>query len=233
VIGIRKAGERGHANHGWLDSWHSFSFAGYNDPKFMGFGPLRVLNDDTVAPGQGFGMHGHRDMDIVTYVLSGALAHQDTLGTGAVIRPGDVQRMSAGTGVQHSEFNHSATEPVHFLQIWIIPPTQGGAPVYEQKHFAPSERQGRLRLIASQDGSEGSVRLLESARIYASLLAEGERVVHALESGRLCYVHVASGSATVQGRALAAGDALLQWNEAGEVEIAGGPGEVLLFDLPP
>jgi len=233
MIAIRKAGERGHANHGWLDSWHSFSFAGYNDPKHMGFGPLRVLNDDTVAPGKGFGMHGHRDMEILTYVLSGALEHQDTLGTGAVIRPGDVQRMSAGTGVHHSEFNHSSTEPVHFLQVWIIPATQGAEPGYEQKHFGENEKRGRLRLIASPDGSEGSVRLLESARIHASVLAEGERVVHALEAGRLCYIHVATGAAQVQGRALAAGDALMQWQEAGEVEIAGGPCEVLLFDLPP
>jgi redox-sensitive bicupin YhaK (pirin superfamily) len=233
VISIRKADERGHARHGWLDSWHSFSFAGYQDPKHMGFGPLRVLNDDTVAPGQGFGMHAHQDMDIVTYVLSGALEHKDTLGTGSVIRHGDVQRMSAGTGVQHSEFNHSQDEPVHFLQIWIIPPTRGAAPVYEQKHFPPTERQGRLRLIASPDGGEGSVRLLESARIYSSLLAEGESVAHELAPGRLCYVHVATGAAKVQGRTLTAGDALMQWNEPGRVEISGGPGEVLLFDLPP
>jgi redox-sensitive bicupin YhaK (pirin superfamily) len=233
MIAIRKADERGHADHGWLDSRHSFSFAGYHDPKHMGFGPLRVLNDDTVAPGQGFGMHAHRDMDIVTYVLSGALEHKDTLGTGAVIRPGDVQRMSAGTGVQHSEFNHSQTEPVHFLQIWIIPPSNGAPPVYEQKHFTEAEKHGRLRLVASQGGEGGSVRLLESARIYATVLAGEEKVMHALEEGRLCYVHVATGAATVQGRALSAGDALLQWNEAGEVEIRGGPCEVLLFDLPP
>ena len=233
MIAVRKARERGHAQHGWLDSWHSFSFAGYHDPKHMGFGPLRVLNDDTVAPGQGFGMHGHADMDIVTYVLSGALEHQDTLGTGSVIRHGDVQRMSAGTGVHHSEFNHSSTEPVHFLQIWIIPATRGGAPVYEQKRFEPKELQGRLRLIASPDGRDGSVRLLESARIHASLLAPGEGVSHIVEGDRLCYVHVATGSATVNGRALEAGDALMQWNESGPLEIEGGPCELLLFDLPP
>ena len=233
MIALRKANERGHANHGWLDSWHSFSFAGYQDPKHMGFGPLRVLNDDTVAPGQGFGMHGHQDMDIVTYVLSGALEHKDTLGTGSVIRHGDVQRMSAGTGVQHSEFNPSASEPVHLLQIWIIPPTRGAAPVYEQQHFAPEQLQGRLRLIASPDGSEGSVRLLESARIHASVLGEGESVAHELAPGRLCYVHVATGRARVQGRELVAGDALMQWNEAGPVLLAGGPCELLLFDLPP
>ena len=199
----------------------------------MGFGPLRVLNDDTVAPGQGFGMHGHQDMDIVTYVLSGALEHQDTLGTGSVIRHGDVQRMSAGTGVHHSEFNHSSTEPVHFLQIWVIPPTRGAAPVYEQKNFSPEQLQGRLRLIASPDGSEDSVRLLEDARIHAALLAEGDQLAHELAPGRLCYVHVATGTAKVQGRELGAGDALMQWNEAGKVEIAGGPCELLLFDLPP
>jgi redox-sensitive bicupin YhaK (pirin superfamily) len=233
VIALRKAGERGLGGHGWLDSWHSFSFADYHDPKHMGFGPLRVLNDDTVAPGKGFGMHGHRDMEIVTYVLSGALEHQDTLGTGAVIRPGDVQRMSAGTGVHHSEFNHSSTEPVHFLQIWIIPAKNGAPPGYEQKHFPVAERQGRLRLVASPDGEAGSVRLLESARIYASVLGEGERVVHPLAEGRLCYVHVATGNATVRGQALAAGDALMQWQEPGEVDVSGGPCEVLLFDLPP
>jgi redox-sensitive bicupin YhaK (pirin superfamily) len=233
MIALRKAGERGHAQHGWLRSWHSFSFAGYHDPKHMGFGPLRVINDDTVAPGQGFGMHAHQDMEIVTYVLSGALEHQDTLGTGSVIRYGDVQRMSAGTGVHHSEFNHSSQEPAHFLQIWIIPATRGAAPGYEQKHFGIEQKRGRLCLVASPDGSEDSVRLLESARIYASLLGEGERVVHTLASGRLCYVHVATGAATVQGRALEAGDALLQWSEAGEVEITGGPCELLLFDLPP
>ena len=233
MISIRKANERGHANHGWLDSWHSFSFAGYQDPKHMGFGPLRVLNDDTVAPGKGFGMHGHQDMDIVTYVLSGALEHQDTLGTGSVIRHGDVQRMSAGTGVHHSEFNHSSAEPVHFLQIWVIPPKRGVAPVYEQKRFEPAELQGRLRLVASPDGSEGSVHLLESARIHVARLGEGERVAHALAADRLCYVHVATGTATVQGRALSAGDALMQWQQAGTVELEGGPCEVLLFDLPP
>jgi len=233
VIALRKADERGHASHGWLDSWHSFSFAGYHDPKHMGFGPLRVLNDDTVAPGQGFGMHGHADMDIVTYVLSGALEHQDMLGTGSVIRHGDVQRMSAGSGVHHSEFNHSSHEPVHFLQIWIIPPTRGAPPVYEQKRFEAAELQGHLRLIASHGGEEGAVGLLESARIFATRLGPGEKVSHALAEGRLCYVHVATGTASVQGRALSAGDALMQWHEAGAVEMEGGPCELLLFDLPP
>ena len=233
MIAIRKAGERGRADHGWLQSWHSFSFAGYNDPKHMGFGPLRVLNDDTVAPGQGFGTHGHQDMDIVTYVLSGALEHKDSLGTGSVIRHGDVQRMSAGTGVRHSEFNHSQAEPVHFLQVWIIPPTRGAAPVYEQRHFGVEDKRGRLRLIASPDGREGSVHLLEDARLYAGMFEPGEQVQHALAPGRLCYVHVATGQASVGGRALVAGDALVQWNEPGSIEIAGGPCELLLFDLPP
>ena len=233
MIRLRKASERGHANHGWLDSWHSFSFAGYHDPGHLGFGPLRVINEDRVAPGRGFGMHGHQDMDILTYVLSGALEHQDSLGTGSVLRYGDVQRMSAGTGVHHSEFNHSSHEPVHFLQIWIIPPVRGGAPVYEQKHFSPVEKQGRLRLVASQGGDEGSVHLLESARIYAGMLADGERVSHALAPGRLAYVHVATGAAQVAGQALAAGDALLFENETGDIALAGGPCELLLFDLPP
>jgi redox-sensitive bicupin YhaK (pirin superfamily) len=233
MIAIRKGGERGHAVHGWLESWHSFSFAGYHDPKHMGFGPLRVLNDDTVAAGKGFGMHGHQDMEILTYVLSGALEHQDTLGTGSVLRHGDVQRMSAGTGVHHSEFNHSSQEPVHFLQVWIIPATRGAAPSYEQKHFEPAQLQGQLRLIASPDGRGDSVHLLESATIHAALLGPGERVTHALAPGRLCYVHVATGTAQVQGRALSAGDALMQWQEGGNVEIEGGPCELLLFDLPP
>jgi len=232
-IAIRKAGERGHANHGWLDSWHSFSFASYNDPKHMGFGPLRVINDDTVAAGQGFGQHGHADMEIMTYVLSGALEHKDSLGTGSVIRYGDVQKMSAGTGVQHSEFNHSKHEPVHFLQVWIIPAKRGAPASYEQQHFSPEDKRARLRLIASPDGREDSVHLLESAQVYASILDAGEKVEHVVEAGRLCYVHVATGSAQVSGRALVAGDALMQWNEAGTVEITGGPCEILLFDLPP
>jgi redox-sensitive bicupin YhaK (pirin superfamily) len=233
MISVRKAGERGFADHGWLRSWHSFSFAGYHDQRHMGFGPLRVINDDTVAPGKGFGMHGHQDMEILTYVLSGALEHQDSLGTGSVIRYGDVQKMSAGTGVHHSEFNHSTHEPVHFLQVWIIPATRGAAPAYEQKHFGESDKRGRLCLVASPDGREGSVHLLEAAEIYATILGEGERVEHVLAPGRLCYVHVATGQARVRGQALAAGDALLLQDEPGPVAIEGGLGEVLLFDLPP
>ena len=233
MISVRKAEQRGLADHGWLRSWHSFSFAGYHDPARMGFGPLRVLNDDTVAPGKGFGMHGHQDMEILSFVLSGALEHQDTLGTGSVIRHGDVQRMSAGSGVHHSEFNHSAHEPVHFLQVWIIPATRGGPPAYEQKRFEDAEKRGRLRPVATPDGREDSVRLLQDAQVFATVLGEGERVEHALGAGRLGYVHVASGRARVQGRELVAGDALLQWDEAGTITIEGGEGELLLFDLPP
>jgi hypothetical protein len=228
---VRRAAERGQADHGWLQSAHSFSFASYHDPRHMGFGPLRVINDDRVAAGQGFGMHGHQDMDIITYVLSGALEHQDTLGTGAVIRYGDVQAMSAGTGVHHSEFNHSTQEPVHFLQIWIIPAARGLPPSYEQKHFAPEEKQGRLRLVASPDGAGGSVRLHEAVRVYAAILGAEDAVEHQLAAGRLCYVHVATGEARVQGQALAAGDALLVEDEAGAIALS-GPGELLLFDLP-
>ena len=233
MITLRKSEERGLADHGWLRSWHSFSFAGSHDPRRMGFGPLRVINEDTVAPAQGFGMHGHQDMEILTYVLSGALEHQDTLGTGSVVRYGDVQRMSAGTGVHHSEFNHSTHEPVHFLQVWIIPATRGAAPGYEQKHFTPEQKLGRLCLVASPDGRDGSVRLLESAQVYATIVAEGTRVEHVLAAGRLCYVHVATGRAHVRGEALEAGDALLLWDEAGTLSIEGGDGEVLMFDLPP
>jgi redox-sensitive bicupin YhaK (pirin superfamily) len=233
MIEIRRARDRGHAEHGWLRSRHSFSFAGYHDPRRMGFGPLRVLNDDTVAPGQGFGMHAHQDMEILTYVLSGALEHQDSLGTGSVVRHGDVQRMSAGTGVHHSEFNHSTQEPVHFLQVWIIPATRGAPPGYEQKHFTDAQKQGRLCLVASPDGREGSVRLLEDARVYACILSEGERVEHALAPGRLYYLHVATGRARVGAQELEAGDALLLQGEPGPLAIEGGESELLLFDLPP
>ena len=233
MMWIRRGAERGFADHGWLRSFHSFSFAGYHHPQRMGFGPLRVINEDTVAGGQGFGMHAHQDMEILTYVLSGALEHQDSLGTGSVIRRGDVQKMSAGTGVHHSEFNHSAQEPVHFLQVWIIPAARGAEPRYEQKHFSEAEKRGQLRLIASPDARDGTVSLLEDARIYASILGEGERVEHALAAGRLCYVHVALGRATVRGELLEAGDALLLQDEPGALPIEGGPGELLLFDLPP
>src|SRR5690349_20179783 len=205
---IRRSAERGHANHGWLDSYHSFSFADYHDPQHMGYGPLRVINEDRVLPGQGFGTHGHRDMEIISYVLEGALAHKDSMGTGSTIVPGDVQRMSAGRGVLHSEFNDDRKGVTHFLQIWIEPSVRGIEASYEQKHFSDAEKRGRLRLIASPDGAEGSVRLHQDARLYAGLFDGSERAEHVLAPGRKAYVHVARGRLTVNGNALEAGDAL-------------------------
>jgi redox-sensitive bicupin YhaK (pirin superfamily) len=232
MIELRPAAERGHAMHGWLDSWHSFSFADYHDPRHMGFGPLRVINEDRVAAGTGFGTHGHRDMEIVSYVLDGALAHQDSMGNGSVIRPGDVQRMSAGTGVMHSEFNHQQDAPTHFLQIWIEPDRRGIAPGYEEKHFSADDKRGRLRLIASPDGADGSVRIQQQARVYAGLFDGDERARLSLDAGRRAYVHVARGSVSVNGRALGAGDAAKLVGEPA-VEVAGGAdAEVLVFDLP-
>src|ERR1700675_2039262 len=191
MIALRKAGERGHANHGWLDSYHSFSFADYYDPQHMGYSSLRVINEDYVQPGKGFGTHGHRDMEIITYILEGALEHKDSMGNGSIIRPGDVQRMSAGKGVRHSEFNPSRNELVHLLQIWIEPEVTGIAPGYEEKHFDAASKRGRLRLIASRDGREGSVTIHQDAAVYAALLDGEERAIHALASGRKAYVHVA------------------------------------------
>jgi redox-sensitive bicupin YhaK (pirin superfamily) len=231
MIELRPATERGHADHGWLDSWHSFSFAGYHDPAHMGFGALRVINEDRIAAGTGFGTHGHRDMEIVSYVLDGALAHQDSLGNGSVIRPGDVQRMSAGTGVMHSEFNHQSDAPTHFLQIWIEPDRRGIAPGYQERHFAAADKRGRLRLIASPDGADGSVTLHQSARLYAGLFDGAERARLDLAGGRRGYVHVARGTVSVNGRRLAAGDAAKLVGEPA-IEIAAGEGaEVLVFDL--
>jgi quercetin 2,3-dioxygenase len=233
MITKRPAHERGHANHGWLDSWHSFSFAEYYDQRHVHFGPLRVINEDRVAPGQGFGAHSHRDMEIISYVLDGALAHRDSLGNGASIVPGDVQRMSAGRGVTHSEFNHSADGSVHFLQIWILPKFRGTAPGYEQKAFAPAEKRGRLRLVASPDGGDGSVTIGQDARLYAGLFDDAEQATHALAAGRLGYVHLVRGQAVVNGQALVAGDAL-KFEQESEIRIAQGQGaEVLVFDLPP
>ena len=227
---LRPGMERGHASHGWLESYHSFSFADYYDPRHMGFGALRVINEDRVQPGTGFGTHGHRDMEIISYVLAGSLGHQDSLGNGSAIVPGDVQRMSAGSGVRHSEYNNDKAGVTHFLQIWIEPNVLGIAPSYEQKHFPRSEKRGRLRLIASPDGAEGSVRIHQEARIYAGLFDAGERARHALVPGRLGYVHVARGSVEVNGRLLAAGDALK--TDADAIELARGEGaEVLVFDL--
>jgi redox-sensitive bicupin YhaK (pirin superfamily) len=231
MLEIRRSAERGLADHGWLRSFHTFSFADYHDPRHMGFGSLRVINEDRVQPGMGFGTHGHRDMEIISYVLNGALEHKDSMGNGSVIRPGDVQRMSAGTGVRHSEFNASRAELVHFLQIWIEPGVRGIPPSYEEKHFDAASKRGRLRLVASPDGREGSVTIHQDAALYAALVDGDERVAHALAPGRKAYVHVARGAATVNGQALAAGDAL---KAAGVPEIVieqGRDAEVLLFDL--
>ena len=231
MMTLRRANERGHAEHGWLDSYHTFSFADYHDDKHMGFRALRVINEDRVSPGQGFGTHGHRDMEIISYVLEGALEHKDSIGTGSVIRPGDVQRMSAGTGVRHSEFNASKEEPVHFLQIWITPDKAGHAPGYEEKNFSAADKQGRLRLVASPDGRDGSVTIHQDATLYAGVFEDGERATFEIAPKRYAWVHVAKGSLRVNGEVLRAGDAA-SFDEAGKVEIAGKDnGEVLVFDL--
>ena len=231
MIELRPAGERGHADHGWLDSWHSFSFAGYHDPRHMGFGALRVINEDRVAAGTGFGTHGHRDMEIVSYVLDGALAHKDSMGNGSVIRPGDVQRMSAGTGVMHSEFNARQDGATHFLQIWIEPERRGIEPGYEERRFEAADKRGRLRLIASPDGADGSVTIHQQVRLYAVLLEGDERARLAIAPGRRAYVHVARGSVSLNGTPLSAGDAAKLVGEAA-VELDRGIGaEVLVFDL--
>ena len=232
MITLRRSAERGHADHGWLNSYHSFSFAGYQDPNHMGFGPLRVINEDRVAPGQGFGTHGHRDMEIISYVLQGALAHKDSMGNGSVLRPGFVQRMSAGKGVSHSEFNDSPNEPVHFLQIWIEPNVLSIAPGYEETTFDDAAKRGTLRLIASSDGRDGSVKIHQDAFVYASLLDGDDGVVHALAQGRNAYVHVVRGSVNVNGQALTSGDAAKLTGET-SIELAQAKdAEVLLFDLP-
>jgi hypothetical protein len=232
MIELRRAAERGHARHGWLDSWHSFSFADYHDPAHMGYSALRVINEDRIQPGTGFGTHGHRDMEIVSYVLEGALAHKDSMGTGSTIVPGDVQRMSAGRGVQHSEFNHAKDGVTHFLQIWIEPNVRGIPPGYEQKHFDAASKRGRLRLVASPDGAEGSVTMHQDARMYAALLDGAERASHALAPGRKAYVHVARGTLTVNDTLLGAGDALKASGIAAIVLEKGEGAEALLFDLP-
>jgi quercetin 2,3-dioxygenase len=231
MIEIRKASDRGHADHGWLKSHHSFSFADYHDPEHVEFGALRVINEDRVQAGAGFGTHGHRDMEIVSYVLDGALAHKDSMGNGSTIRPGDVQRMSAGTGVMHSEFNPSQTEGVHFLQIWLQPNERGIAPSYEEKRFPEDEKRGRLRLIASPDRAQGSVLLHQNARIYAGLFDTGERATLELAPGRRGYVHIARGAANVNGTRLGTGDAL-KMSDVPAIVIDGGvEAEVLVFDL--
>jgi len=229
---LRRATDRGHANHGWLDSWHSFSFADYHDPAHMGFGPLRVINEDRVQPGMGFGTHGHRDMEIISYVLEGALEHKDSMGNGSVIRPGNVQRMSAGTGVRHSEYNPSASEGVHFLQIWIEPAERSVAPGYEEKNFDTASKRGRLRLIASPDGREGSVTIHQDALVYTALLDGAETATQSLAPGRRLYVHVARGEVTANGQKLLAGDALKATGASVVRLEAGRNSEVIVFDLP-
>ena len=233
MITIRPAAERGHAQHGWLDSQHSFSFADYYDPAHMGFRGLRVINEDRVAPGSGFGQHAHRDMEILSYVLEGALEHGDSLGNGSVIRPGDLQRMSAGSGVRHSEHNASASEPVHFLQIWLVPAQLGIAPGYEQKNFPDEARRGQLRLVASPDGRDGSVTIHSDANVYASLLSAGQAARLALAPGRHAWVQVARGEVHVQGHVLRAGDGAAIDDEP-ELRLEGQPAEaaeLLVFDL--
>ena len=232
MITMRRSAERGHANHGWLDSFHSFSFADYYDPAHMGFGPLRVVNEDRVEPGMGFGTHGHRDMEIVSYVLEGQLEHKDSMGTGSVIVPGDVQRMSAGKGVLHSEFNPSRERRVHFLQIWIEPAVRGIAPSYEQANIPAEAKRGRLALIAGPDGSGAAVTIHQDARLFATLLDGPEQVTHALAPGRRAYVHVARGRVRVNGEQLDAGDAAKLEGEASLALDHGDAAEVLLFDLP-
>ncbi|MBC7732163.1 MAG: pirin family protein [Bacteriovorax sp.] len=238
MITLRKSSDRGQADHGWLKSFHSFSFADYHDPKHMGFGNLRVINEDRIAPGTGFGTHGHRDMEIVSYVLSGELAHKDSMGNGqagaavsGVIQPGDVQRMSAGRGVMHSEFNHAPNDTTHFLQIWIEPNVRGIEPGYEQKHFDAGSKQGVLRLVASPDGRDGSVTIHADAAIYSGLFDGAQALTRALDSARKAYVHLVRGSASVNGQALQAGDALRLENES-ELRIDQGvDAELLMFDL--
>ena len=242
MITLRKSSDRGLADHGWLKSYHSFSFADYHDPRHMGFGNLRVINEDRIAPGSGFGTHGHRDMEIVSYVVAGELAHKDSLGTGlpsadgsvavsGVIQPGDVQRMSAGSGVRHSEFNHAPDDVTHFLQIWIEPNVQGIAPSYEQKHFDVASKRGSLRLLASPDGRAGSVTIHADAAIYGGLFDGAETLDRELDPTRKTYVHLVLGSATVNGHALASGDALRFENESRLVIEHGVDAELLVFDL--
>jgi redox-sensitive bicupin YhaK (pirin superfamily) len=234
MLTLRPAAQRGHANHGWLDSHHTFSFADYHDPKHMGFRQLRVINDDRVQGGQGFGTHSHRDMEIISYVLEGSLAHKDSMGTGSVIKPGDVQRMSAGTGVAHSEFNASDRELVHFLQIWLLPAQRGIAPGYEQRAFSDAEKRGRLRVVASPDAREGSVTIHTDAVVYAGVFHEGERAELPLAAGRHAWVHVARGRVRVNGHELSDGDGAALSNERAvlvEGVSSGEDGEVLVFDL--
>ena len=231
MLQIRKSQERGYADHGWLQSFHSFSFAGYYDPAFMGWGNLRVINEDRVAAGAGFGTHGHKDMEIISYVLDGSLAHKDSMGNIESIPPGDVQRMSAGTGVMHSEFNHAEGQTTHFLQIWIEPDVRGIPPSYEQKTFSDADKRGALRLVASPDGAQGSVRIHADAAVYAGLLDADEAVTLTLDPARKTYVHLVRGTLQVNGTPLAGGDAAMLEREAALSLTAGRDAEVLVFDL--
>ena len=231
MLTIRRADERGFADHGWLKSRHTFSFANYYDPQHMGFRRLRVINEDRVAPGGGFGAHPHRDMEIISVVLDGQLEHQDSMGNGSVIRPGEVQRMSAGTGVVHSEYNASKKDSVHFLQIWIEPAARGIEPGYEQKFFDPAEKQGKLRLLVSQDGANGSLKINQDARLYGTILSPGETVEHSLDAGRHAWVQVARGTVRVNGEVLKEGDAAAV-SDADTIQVVGEQSaEALLFDL--
>jgi redox-sensitive bicupin YhaK (pirin superfamily) len=231
MIDIRHADERGSVNLGWLDSKHSFSFGHYFDPDHMGFGPLRVINEDRVQPGEGFPTHGHENMEIISYVLDGALEHKDSIGTGSVIRPGDVQRMSAGTGIRHSEYNPSTEHPAHFLQIWIVPDETGIEPGYEQKAFAPADRQGVLKLVAARNGRDGALTLHQDVDLYSSLFKDGDDVSLALRDGRRAWVQVARGSVQVNGEALEAGDGVALSNETALRVTAKSDTEVLIFDM--
>lgn len=232
MLALRRADERGHANHGWLDSYHTFSFGSYYDPGHLGFSNLRVINDDTVAPGMGFDTHGHNDMEIISYVLDGALEHKDSMGNGSVIRPGEVQRMSAGTGITHSEFNPSSTEPVHFLQIWLEPNRTGVKPEYDQRHFPLEDRNGRFVLLVSPDGRDGSIATYQDAMLYGALLHAGVSLTHEIKEDRRAYLHVARGAVSVAGQRLEQGDGLKIQRQDNIEMIGVDAAELLLFDLP-
>jgi redox-sensitive bicupin YhaK (pirin superfamily) len=231
MLGIRKSNDRGHAQHGWLESYHTFSFAGYHDPEFMGFRALRVINEDRVQPAAGFGTHSHRDMEIISYVIEGALEHNDSMGNGSTIRPGEVQLMRAGTGVTHSEYNHSKTDLVHFLQIWVIPDEEGLEPAYDQREFPAEERRGRFRLVASPDGADGSIRVQQDLSLFATLLGVGQSLQHVLPPARHAWVQVVKGDLSVNGVQLSAGDGLGITEEPSLELVASSGSEALLFDL--
>lgn len=232
MITVRKSADRGHANHGWLESYHTFSFGDYYDPRFTGFRSLLVINEDFVKPGQGFPKHGHRDMEIITYILDGALEHKDSTGVGSIIRPGDVQRMSAGKGVLHSEYNHSSENPVHFLQIWIEPNQTGNPPSYEERKFSSTEKSNTLRLVASPDGAHNSVRIQQDAKLFASVLASGVQVTHSINPDRHAWIQIARGSLEINGTKLDQGDGAAISDEKEIKLLAVSETELLLFDLP-